>query len=122
MKAFAVLGLLGLIMTFLVTLMSGFPLNAAPDNVSASSNDENTNDFNVNTVQEAGNQFCSLYCSVVEDITSFQHDPSIERAVARRDAFFEYGQNAAQDYQDFTSELIERFSQLSESTDEASSN
>lgn len=105
MQSFAALSLLGLILTFLATALGGFPLSPAPDSA-------NPSEY---TVQDVGNRFLSVYYAVVEDIASFQDDPSVERALARSDSFMGYGQSVAQDYQDFSSQLIQNWGQLSDS-------
>ncbi len=118
MKAFAIFGLIGLIITFLTTVLNGFPLSATPLNTGTSLS--GTDSLDVNNVQQVGNQFLSMYCSVVEDIASFQQDPSVERAVARRDAFLKYGKDTASNYQTFTTELTENFNQLNQGISEES--
>ena len=120
--AVLVLGLISLIVTFLIGVLSAFPLSgAAVDTSIPPSATESTLSLDVEAVEEVGERFSTAYHSLLEDIISFQHDPSLARAEARRDEFVSYAQQVIQLNQDFAQKLGDKLDGLTLQSNEESS-
>ena len=122
MKAILVLGLVSLVVTFLIGLLGAFPLNGAADDATIQATGvENTSRLDIAAIKEVGERFSFAYHSVVDDIASFQQNPSVEQAEARRQAFVGYAQLASQRYQDFAETLQDRLDELTIQSNDGSS-
>ncbi|MCL0063919.1 hypothetical protein M1N83_01755 [Dehalococcoidia bacterium] len=126
MGAALVLGLVSLVVIFIIGILSAFPIPAPGqgqvDSITGEaaippSNHQDTQGFSVDAVEEAGERFLFSYNSVIEDLVSFQRDPSLERAEARRDALISYAGNVQQRYQGLSHELRKRLDQLTASSE-----
>ncbi len=90
MKAILPLTIVGTVVAFLVAILAAFPVQGIA--VAQSRVDVNNANFSKQSVEEAGNKFSSMYASVVDDLLSYQKDPSYERAEERRQAVTSYGE------------------------------
>ncbi len=86
----ASLGILGIVVAFLVGVLSGFPTLDMPLPGPASAQDEA---YSVEAVHQAAGLFAGSYMSLVNEIASFQQDPDYERAELRRQQMVAYGQS-----------------------------
>ncbi|HAZ31911.1 MAG TPA: hypothetical protein DCY61_04355 [Dehalococcoidia bacterium] len=121
MGAALVLGLVSLVVIFIIGILSAFPIDSTTGEAAIPpSNYQDTQDFSVDAVEEAGERFLFSYNSVIEDLVSFQRDPSLERAEARRDALISYAGNVQERFEGLSHELRERLDQLTTSSKEGS--
>ena len=121
MGAALVLGLVSLVVVFIIGILSAFPIDTAiGETAIPPSNCQDTQDFSVDAVEEAGERFLFGYKSIIKDLVSFQRDPSLERAEARRDALIGYASNVQQRFKGLSHELRERLDQLTSSGEEDS--
>ena len=79
MGALTVLALVGMVTAFLIRVLGGFPADGSPASIPASAHKEESY-----SADEATQLFSSKYMSVVDEIISFQTDPDLHRAEARR--------------------------------------
>lgn len=130
MRAFIVLSLIWLITGFIIALLGAFPLNTTASSVSPGSTNDTfcsgstddtsypgsaNNTFRVQArADEAGESFASSYKAVINDLMSFQKNPSLERAEARRDTFTAYGQAAIKSFQSLAKGLQDKLDNLTE--------
>ncbi len=122
MGAALVLGLVSLVVVFIIGILSAFPLDSTAGKAAIPpGNHTDTQDFSVDAVEEAGERFLFSYNSIIEDLVSFQRDPSLERAEARRDAFVGYASHVQQRFAGLSRELRERLEQLTLSSNEEGS-
>ncbi|MFP3975016.1 MAG: hypothetical protein ACLFVK_02200 [Dehalococcoidia bacterium] len=128
MKAFIVLSLIWLITGFIIALLGAFPLNTTASSVSLGSTNDtfysgSANDTSYpgsanNTAyvqaraEEAGELFTSSYEAVVNDLMSFQNNPSLQKAEARRDTFTAYGQTAVKSFETLAKGLRDKLDNL----------
>ncbi|MCL0090113.1 hypothetical protein M1O54_07195 [Dehalococcoidia bacterium] len=118
MGAALVLSLVSLVVIFIIGILSAFPIDSTTGATAIPpSNHQDTQNFSVDAVEEAGERFLFSYNSVIEDLVSFQRDPSLERAEARRDALISYAGNVQQRYQGLSHELRKRLDQLTASSE-----
>lgn len=85
----ASLGIMGIVVAFLVGMLSGFPTLDMPLPGQASAQERG---FSVESVHQAAGLFSGSYISLVNEIASFQRDPDYERAELRRQQMVAYGQ------------------------------
>jgi hypothetical protein len=118
MGAALVLSLVSLVVIFIIGILSAFPMDSTAGEVAVPpGNYQDTQDFSVDAVEEAGERFLFSYNSIIEDLVSFQRDPSLERAEARRDALIHYAGNVQHRFQDLSHELRERLDSMASSND-----
>lgn len=72
----ASLGIMGIVVAFLVGMLSGFPTLDMPLPGPASAQDER---FSVEAVHRASGLIAGSYMSLVDEIASFQYDPGYAR-------------------------------------------
>ncbi|MBT4510615.1 MAG: hypothetical protein HOC20_00200 [Chloroflexi bacterium] len=92
------LSLIAIVVSFLVGILSGFPLGAEGDTTGTSGE---TSEFDAAGIEEVGERFELSYNAIITDIASFQRDPSLERANARKEVFREFAQQLVGEYKDF---------------------
>lgn len=130
MKALLVLSLIWLITGFIIALLGAFPLNTTASSVSLGSTNDtfysgSANDTSypgsVNDTshiqaraEEARELFTSSYEAVVNDLMSFQDNPSLEKAEARRDTFTTYGQTAVKSFEALAEGLRDKLDTITE--------
>lgn len=105
------LGIAGMVVAFLTMVLSGFPITGGVD-INQPMAQPETDDLDIEAVEEMGNRLSFVYCSIIEDIASFQSDPSVARANARRDEFVGYSKTLATRYQEFASQLQDKLDVL----------
>ena len=88
------------VISFILAVTGSFPLGDV-GNGSGDPSDE----FSTADVEEAGRRIEASYCAIIEDIASFQKDPDLARAEARKEAFTEFAQGLIGDYKDLSDEL-----------------
>jgi len=121
MGAALVLGLVSLVVVFIIGILSAFPIDtASAETVIPPANFQNTQDFDPDAIEEAGERFFFGYKSIIKDLVSFQRNPSLERAEARRDALISYAGNVKRSFTGLSDELRERLDQLTTSGEEDS--
>ena len=119
MSSIVPLGLIGLVVAFLGTLFNGFPLPGVDG--SSIDTSEIAASGDMEAVEEVGDRFAFAYCSIIGDVASFQTDPSLERANARRDEFVGYSKALIDRYKDFTVQLQSELDNLALEADEGGS-
>jgi hypothetical protein len=114
--------MIALVVTFLIGLFSVFPLGStASEAANFSSDTEGTQTIDVDSVEEVAELFLLSYQDLIEDIVSFQDDPSLDRAESRKRTFIAFAQDVMARYQDFTRELREKLDELTLESGEESS-
>ena len=112
------LGIISLIAAFMVGLLGSFPLGVVtgdqvdPPVPTESIPTESIPGLDIDSVKQATNQLSSMYGVIIDDIISFKHDPSLDRAEARHHAMLEYAQKVAGSLQDFSRKLLDTLDSL----------
>lgn len=109
LKASITLGVIGMVVTFLVAVLGAFPLSSGASNA-----DIYPNDDNANSVERAGDMMLSSYTDIINDLVSFQDNPSLERAEARKNAFINYAQNTEERFKVFHQTLGSKMDELTQ--------
>ncbi len=104
MKVIMVIGLMGLVVTFLSGILSELPFQGTTSTVE---DVEDVGDFD-----KVGEQFIDMYQLIVNDMVSFQQDPSLARAEDRSKKFINAAQNIQLSLRDFAQEFQEKLDEL----------
>ena len=98
------LSMIGIIVAFLISVLSGFP---AQDMTAASPESQQPVDesFSVEAVNEAAGLFSSSYTSLIDNLISFQTDPDYARAESSREDMTDFGVSLIGKFQDFEGRL-----------------
>ena len=94
MGALTVLTLAGMVTAFLIRVLGGFPADGTAASIPASAPIEEV--YGAESIEEATQLFSSKYMSVVDEIASFQTDPDLRRAEARRQEMVSFGGTLAE--------------------------
>ena len=93
MKAIVALGIIMLVLGFLSSVLSDFPL----EGINASPNDPTEDDeFSIEAVEATSAKVGSMYALIIEDIASFMDDPDLNRAEQRRQEMTAFASNFAE--------------------------
>ena len=94
------LSVITVVISFILSVTGSFPLGDV-----GSEGGDPSGEFNPADVEEAGQRLEASYCAIIEDIASFQKNPDLERANARKEAFTEFAQSLVGQYQDLSEDL-----------------
>ncbi|MDY6911625.1 MAG: hypothetical protein SVM79_04630 [Chloroflexota bacterium] len=94
LQASITLSIIALVVAFLLGLLGVFPLVGVADEVEAD-----------NSIEAFGERFEFCYTDLIDDLVSFQHDPDLQRAEARKRAFTGAAEEMIGQYQAFSEEL-----------------
>lgn len=94
------LSVITVVVSFILSVTGSFPLG----DISGEA-DNPSGEFNTADVEEAGKRLEASYCAIIEDIASFQKNPDLERAEARKEAFTEFAQSLVGQYKDLSDDL-----------------
>ena len=94
------LSVITVVLSFIIAVTGSFPLG----DISGETGDP-SGEFDTADVEKAGQQLEASYCAIISDIASFQKNPDLERANARKEAFTEFAQSLVGQYQDLSEEL-----------------
>jgi len=97
-----VLSIITAVACFAMSALGEFPLSQGGSLDAALGEDQGQ------SVQDVGEGFLLCYTDIIEDLASFQHDPSLERAEARRDAFIDLARSLIGKYRDLSQEAASR--------------
>ena len=98
------LSMIGIIVAFLIGVLSGFPM---PDMTVVSLESQQTVDesFSVEAIDQVAGLFSSSYTSLIDDLIAFQTDPDFARAESRREDMTNFGVSLIGKFQDFETRL-----------------
>ena len=99
-KASITLAIVTTVISFLMSALSMFPLTSAANENNAASTEEG--------IDQVGERFSLCYKDIINDLASFQEDPSLERAEGRQAEFTNYARNLMGQYEDFTNGLRDK--------------
>ena len=99
MGALTALTLAGMVAAFLIRVLGGGAVDAAPSAIEAGAPVEEA--YNSESIDQVAELFSNRYMSVVDEIASFQADPDLHRAEARRQEMVFYGGMLADAFQAF---------------------
>ena len=99
-KASITLAIVTIVISFLMSTLSMFPLTSEASENKVASTEE--------AIDQVGEQFSLCYKDIISDLASFQKDPSLERAEERKVEFTSYARNLMKQYDDFTNELRDK--------------
>ncbi len=100
-KASITLAVLSIVLSFLMSTLSAFPLTTK-----ATTNSESSNI--TGGAEQVSKQFTLCYEDLINDIASFQDDPSLERAEARKEAFTDFARDLTGRYEGLSKEFGNR--------------
>ena len=103
------ISIIAIVTSFLIGILSSFPLGAEGEFNSAPNEDS---EFDSSGIEEVGERFEVSYSAIINDIASFQRDPDLERANARKEAFRGFAQQLIGEYKDFSDELQVQLDEL----------
>ena len=89
MGALTVLTVAGMVTAFLIRVLGGGAVDAAPASIPAEAAMEAA--YSNESIYQATDLFVNKYMSVVDEIASFQKDPDLRRAEARRQEMVSFG-------------------------------
>ena len=118
LNASITLGVMAIVVTLLVGLLSAFPLSSGlNDSANYSTDTGDTQTLNTGDVKKAGDLIMLNYTDLINDIASFQNDPSLERAEVRKNIFRNYAQNVANQFQVLDRTLSGKLNELAPQVD-----
>lgn len=116
------LGIIALVIAFLLGMLSAFPLSKDACLAANSSSESATSQPNdTNAMTAVGERFLLNYQNIVEDIASFQDNPSLERANHRKQALTRFAEDATERYRVFGGELNDILEKLTVQSQAANS-
>ena len=98
------LAIIAMIIGFLVSILGAFPLNSTANVDSSSESDPD--------IEQVGERFTLCYEDLINDLASFQNNPSPERADERKEAFTSFAQDLMERYETFADGLRNRLDQI----------
>ena len=104
MTSIITFSMMGIIVAFLISVLSSFPM---PNMTVVPLDSQQTVDesFSVEAVNKAAGLFSSSYMSLIDDLIAFQTDPDLARAESRREDMADFGVALVGKFQDFESRL-----------------
>ena len=121
-KVGVTIGAIMLVITFMLGVLGAFPLSSGANGaIQYTSVTDEEESLDVDAVEEVGDLLLLSYTDLIDDISSFQHDPSIERAESRKNAFRDYADDLVTRFQDFASTLRVKLDELTAEAQEESS-
>lgn len=96
------LSVITIVVAFILGVFNTFPLDINIDEDYAVDESE---DFDETAAEEAIKRIELSYNAIISDIASFQKDPDLERAEARKEAFTGFAQELVGKYQDLSDTL-----------------
>ena len=94
LQASITLSIIALVVAFLLGLLGVFPLVGVADETDSD-----------NSVEAFGERFEFCYTDLIDDLVSFQHDPDLQRAEARKRAFTVLAEDMIGQYKTFSEDL-----------------
>ena len=121
-KASIILGVIVLVGILSIGLFVAFPLGGTASEATDSLSDtESAQIIDIDGIEEAADLFLLSYQDLIEDIASFQDDPSLGRAESRKNAAIDLAQDLIVRFQTLASELRGRLDELTLQSGEESS-
>ena len=104
MTSIITFSMMGIIVAFLISVLSSFPM---PNMTVVPLDSQQTVDesFSVEAVNKAAGLFSSSYMSLIDDLIAFQTDPDLARAESRSEDMADFGVALVGKFQDFESRL-----------------
>ena len=90
------------VVAFLITLLGSFPLTDGAIDTASYAGTEDSESLDVEGVEAVGDMMLLSYTDIINDLVSFQDNPSLERAEARKEAFVNLAESFVGSYQDFS--------------------
>ena len=117
-------GVMAVTIAFLAAMLGGFPLaGEAIDGIGTYSTDiETSNTLNIDDVREVGDGLLLSYTDIINDIASFQDNPSLERAELRKNEMIGYAQILTGQFKSFGDSMQEEMDDLVAETDTETAN
>ncbi len=104
-KASIVLAIISIVLSFIMGVLDAFPFADAANSGQEYMHVSGDSDHPAGEVVAVSNQFSLCYRDIIEDIASFQDNPSLERANARKEAFTGYAEELKGSYEGFAEDL-----------------
>lgn len=99
-------GVMAVTVAFLAAILGGFPLTGQAGDINSYSTDiEATDTLNTNDVQELGDSLLLSYTDLIDDIVSFQDNPSLERAEQRKNEMIGFAKILTGEFQSFSDSM-----------------
>lgn len=112
------LGMIAMVLTFLLGILSIFPGRSdAAMTAQAQQVEAAPDEFSIDLIEVVGGLLGGSYMSVIDDVSSYQTDPSYERAESRRQEFSAYSGVLVGEFEGFADELTSELDALE--TDQA---
>ena len=112
------LGMIAMVLTFLLGILSAFPGRSdATTTAQVQQVEAASDEFSIDLVEVVGGLLGGSYMSVIDDVSSYQTDPNFERAESRRQEFSEYSDVLVGEFEGLVDELTSELDDLQ--TDQA---
>ncbi|MBM3132379.1 MAG: hypothetical protein FJZ95_05035 [Chloroflexi bacterium] len=107
------LSVIAVVVSFILGVLGAFPLSDGSTIGSATpGDDKGSSTFSSADVQRAGDSLLLGYTDIISDIASFQKDPDLERAEARKRAMIEYAEGLLGRYEGLSDDLTAEMDEL----------
>lgn len=107
------LSVIAVVITFILGVLGSFPLGNGDEY-------DSSGGYDPAHIEEAGKRLELSYTGIIEDIASFQKDPDLERAEARKEAFTEFAESLVGEYKEFSEDMqLQMDDLISQSNEEA---
>ncbi|MDD5094326.1 MAG: hypothetical protein PHV74_08120 [Dehalococcoidia bacterium] len=98
-------GVIAIVVAFLFSLLAAFPLSSGALDMANPTGDGESTPQGIDGVEGVGDMLLFSYNDIITDIASFQDNPDLARAEARKNAFIGLAQNLGGQYKDFSQTL-----------------
>jgi len=122
------LSIITIVISFLLGVLGTFPLSGGGSDGNSQQVDnppavtEDSSEFDATGIEEVSGQFLTCYTDIIDDIASFQENPSLERAEARKEQFTQFAQEMIGKYQGFSGEMQGKLDELTSQANQGTSN
>lgn len=107
------LSVIAVVISFILGVLGAFPLSDGSTIGSAAPGDDGgSSTFDSANVQQAGDNLLLGYTDIINDIASFQKNPDLERAEARKRAMTEYAEGLLGRYEGLSNDLSDKMDEL----------
>ena len=99
------LSVMAVVVTFLAGVFGAFPLVGGASDADYVTGTQNSETLDFGAVEEVGDMMLLSYTDIIDDLVSFQNDPSLKRAEDRKRIFVEFAQVLTGQFEAFSNAM-----------------